>query len=144
MHAVPPVEGEMPKRPLVAMEVFDVVSEKYPPVFRQIYGELVGRPGQDGEGVRGEVRRGLISVRLEGTHPEKGNRSPKEALDLVKSILSAVDVPLIVTGHNNFDRINDVMKTVAQGCAGENLLLNWVEPTTTARSRARRWPMDTR
>jgi len=38
-----------------------------------------------------------------------------------------VDVPLIVTGHTHFDRINEVMKAVAQACAGENLLLNWAE-----------------
>jgi len=120
-------EGEMPNRPLVAMEVFDVVSEKYPPVFRQIYGDLLADPVKMAKVCVEKYGADLISVRLEGTHPEKGNRSPKEALDLVKSILSAVDVPLIVTGHNNFDRINDVMKTVAQGCAGENLLLNWVE-----------------
>ncbi len=69
----------------------------------------------------------LISVRLDGTHPERGNRTPEQAVEVVKSVLKAVDVPLIVTGHNYFDRINDVMKAVAQACAGENLLLNWVE-----------------
>ena len=34
-------EGEMPNRPLVAMEVFDWVSEKYPRVLREIYGDKV-------------------------------------------------------------------------------------------------------
>ena len=69
----------------------------------------------------------LISVRLEGTHPEKGNRTPEQAVELVKSVLAAVDVPLIITGHNHFDRNNEVLKAVAAACAGENLLLNWVE-----------------
>ena len=45
----------------------------------------------------------------------------------MKSVLAAVDVPLIVTGHNHFDRNNEVLKAVAAACAGENLLLNWVE-----------------
>ena len=35
--------------------------------------------------------------------------------------------PLIITGHSHFDKINEVMKEVARGCAGENLLLCWVE-----------------
>ncbi|NLE57415.1 MAG: acetyl-CoA decarbonylase/synthase complex subunit delta, partial [Planctomycetes bacterium] len=120
-------EGEMPHRPLVAMEVFDVVGEKYPSVLRQIYGDLLADPVAMARTCVEKFGADLISVRLEGTHPEKGNRSAKEALDLVKAILAAVDVPLIITGHNNFDRINEVVKTVAQGCAGENLLLNWVE-----------------
>jgi acetyl-CoA decarbonylase/synthase complex subunit delta len=46
---------------------------------------------------------------------------------VVKSVLAAVDVPLIITGHNNFDKNNEVMKAVAQAFEGENLLLNWVE-----------------
>jgi acetyl-CoA decarbonylase/synthase, CODH/ACS complex subunit delta len=117
----------MPHRPLVAMEVFDQVSEKYPAVLREIYGDLLFHPAEMAKVCVAKYGADLISVRLEGTHPEKGNRSPKEALDLVKAVLAAVEVPIIVTGHNNFDRVNEVMKTVAQGCAGENLLLNWVE-----------------
>src|ERR1019366_9084387 len=69
----------------------------------------------------------LISVRLEGTHPEKGNRSAEQSVALVKSVLEAVDVPLIITGHNHFDKVNEVLKAVAQACAGEKLLLNWLE-----------------
>jgi acetyl-CoA decarbonylase/synthase, CODH/ACS complex subunit delta len=45
----------------------------------------------------------------------------------VKSVLAAVDVPLIITGHSHFDKMNEVMKEIARGCAGENLLLSWVE-----------------
>ena len=120
-------EGEMPNRPLVAMEVFDVVSEKYPAVLRGIYGDLLKNPAAMAKACVEKYGADLISVRLEGTHPEKGNRSVEESVALVKSILQAVDVPLIITGHNNFDKNNEVMKAVAQACAGENLLLNWVE-----------------
>ncbi|MFZ2655758.1 MAG: acetyl-CoA decarbonylase/synthase complex subunit alpha/beta [Victivallales bacterium] len=120
-------EGDMPNRPLVAMEVFDVVSEKYPEILRKAYGDLLANPAKMAKACVEKYGADLISVRLEGTHPEKGNRSPDEAVKLVKSVLEAVDVPLIITGHNNFDKNNEVMKAVAQACAGENLLLNWVE-----------------
>jgi len=69
----------------------------------------------------------LISVRLDGTHPEKGNRSPQQSVQLVKAVLEAVDVPVIITGHTHYESINEVMKAIAQACAGENLLFNWVE-----------------
>jgi acetyl-CoA synthase len=120
-------EGEMPHRPLIAMEVFDVVSEKYPHILRTIYGETLNRPEEMARLCVEKYGADLISVRLEGTHPEKGNRTSEEAVDLVKKVLAAVDVPLIITGHNNYDRNNEVMRAVAQACAGENLLLNWVE-----------------
>lgn len=120
-------EGQMPNRPLVAMEVFDSISSKYPPILREIYGDLLDKPAEMAKVCVEKYGADLISVRLEGTHPEKGNRTPEQALELVKSVLAAVDVPLIVTGHNHFDSNNAVMKAVAQGCAGERLLLNWVE-----------------
>jgi acetyl-CoA synthase len=120
-------EGEMPHRPLVAMEVFDVVSPKFPDSLRTIYGDLLDNPVEMAKVCIDKYGADLISVRLEGTHPEKGNRTPAQAVQLVKDILSAVDVPLIVTGHSHYDSNNEVLKAVAQACAGENLLLNWVE-----------------
>ncbi len=120
-------EGEMPHRPLVAIEVFDAVSGKYPPPLREIYGGLIEDPAAMAKAAVERYGADLISVRLDATHPERGDRSPEEALETVKSVLAAVDVPLIVTGHNSFEKNNEVMKAVARGCAGENLLLNWVE-----------------
>jgi acetyl-CoA decarbonylase/synthase complex subunit delta len=120
-------EGQIPNRPLVAMEVFDVVGEKYPASLRDVYGELLNNPVEMARVCVEKYGADLVSVRLDGTHPEKGNRTPAQAVELVKAVLTAVDVPLIITGHNHFDRHNEVMKAIAQGCAGENLLINWVE-----------------
>ena len=120
-------EGQMPNRPLVAMEVFDVVSPKYPPLLREVYGSLLEKPAEMARVLVDRYGADLISVRLEGTHPEKGNRSAEKSVELVRSVLTAVDVPLIITGHNHYDQVNEVLKAVAQACAGENLLLNWVE-----------------
>ncbi len=121
-------EGEMPHRPLVAMEVFDLVSSKYPEVLKQVYGEnIVSDPAAMARDCVQKYGADLISVRLEGTHPEKGNRTAEEAVAVVGSVLKAVDVPLIITGHNHFEKNNEVMKAVAQAFAGENLLLNWAE-----------------
>jgi len=120
-------EGRMPHRPVVAMEVFDVVSPKYPPPLREIFGDLLASPAEMAKVCVDKYGADLISVRLEGTHPEKGDRSSDQAVEVVKSVLEAVDVPLIVTGHNHYEKVNEVIKAVAQACQGENLLLNWAE-----------------
>jgi acetyl-CoA synthase len=120
-------EGTMPNRPLVAMEVFDRVDPKYPGVLRSLWGDLIHDPAAMAKSCVEKYGADLICVRLEGTHPEKGNAGPEEALTVVKSVLEAVDVPLVVTGHSHFDRSNEVIKRIAQGCEGENLLLSWVE-----------------
>lgn len=120
-------EGHMPHRPLVAMEVFDVVNDKYPEVLRQVHGDELHNPAAMAKRCVETHGADLISVRLEGTHPEKGDRSVEQAVEVVKSVLDAVGVPLIITGHNHFEKNNEVMKAVARGCSGENLLLNWIE-----------------
>ena len=120
-------EGEMPNRPLAAMEVFDTVNERFPVVLRDIYGDLLTDPAAMAKVCVEKYGADLISVRLEGTHPEKGDRSAAQSVELVQSVLAAVGVPIIVTGHNHYDKNNEVLKAVAQACAGERLLLNWVE-----------------
>ena len=96
-------EGETPRRPLVAMEVFDAVGEKYPKVLREIFGPLLNDPAAMAQACVEKYGADLISVRLDATHPEKGDRSAAKAVETVKAVLAAVDVPLIVTGHNHFD-----------------------------------------
>ena len=120
-------EGKMPNRPVIAMEIFDTVSEKFPQVLREIYGNAVNDPVEMAKLCVDKYGADMISVRLEGTHPEKGNKSAKDAVELVGKILEAVKVPLIITGHSNYDKNNEVMKAIAQSYEGKNLLFNWVE-----------------
>ena len=120
-------EGKMPNRPLVAMEVFDSVSAKYPDILRKAYGDVLGKPAEMAKLCVSQFGADVISVKLDGIHPERENRSAGMSVDMVKSILAAVDVPLIISGINHFEKNNEVMKAIAQACEGENLLFNWVE-----------------
>lgn len=120
-------EGEHPHRPAVAMEVFDKVPEKYPPSLMQYFGDTIDRPGDMAKRCFEQYGAELISVRLEGTHPEKGNRSAEEAAEVAKQVLESVSVPLIITGHSHYKKINEVMKRVCEVTEGENCLMNYVE-----------------
>ena len=120
-------EGAQPNRPLVAMEVFDRIPAKYPDSLQETYGDLLDRPADMARKCVDDYGAELISVRLEGTHPEKGNRSGEEAVEVVRSVLESVGVPIIVTGHSHFEKINEVMKKVCEAAAGENCLINYVE-----------------
>jgi acetyl-CoA decarbonylase/synthase complex subunit delta len=120
-------EGEHPNRPVVAMEVFDRVPPRYPDTLRECFGDVIEKPAEMARLCVDEFGAELISVRLEGTHPEKGDRSPEEAAEIVKSVLESVAVPVIVTGHSHFAKINEVMKKVCEAAAGENCLINYVE-----------------
>lgn len=114
-------------RPVVAMEVYDQVHAKYPDSLREYFGDVLDRPADMARKCVEEFGAEMISLRLEGTHPEKGNSSAGEAAELVKAVLGSVGVPLIITGHSHFEKNNEVMKKVCETAAGENCLMNWVE-----------------
>jgi acetyl-CoA decarbonylase/synthase complex subunit delta len=120
-------EGRQPNRPAVAMEVFDKVPAKYPNVLLDCYRDVIEQPGEMARVCVNDFGAELISVRLEGTHPEKGDKSAEEAAETVKAVLESVDVPVIITGHSHFAKINQVMKKVCEISAGENCLINYVE-----------------
>ncbi len=120
-------EGEHPHRPAIAMEVFDKMPARYPPSLMEIYRDVVARPGEMAKRCVEEYGAELISIRLEGTHPEKGDHSAEEAVEVVREVVESVSVPLIITGHSHFEKINEVMKKVCEVTAGENCLINYVE-----------------
>jgi acetyl-CoA decarbonylase/synthase complex subunit delta len=120
-------EGRHPNRPLVAMEVFDKTPAKFPDSLREYYQDVLENPGEMARRCVEEFGAELISVRLEGTHPEKGNKSAEEAVEVVKQVLQSVRVPLIISGHSHFEKVNEVMKKVCEATAGENCLINYVE-----------------
>jgi len=120
-------EGEHANRPALAMEVFDKVPARYPEPLLQYYEDVIDRPADMAKKCVEQYGAELISVRLDGTHPEKGDRSAEEAADVVRQVLKSVKVPLIITGHSHYEKINTVMKKVCEAAAGENCLINYVE-----------------
>jgi len=120
-------EGDFPHPPVIAMEVFDKPPAKYPDVLLEYYRDVIGKPGEMAKKCVELFGAELISIRLEGTHPEKGNKSVEEAVEIVKQVLTSVEVPIIITGHSFFEKINEVMKKICEVTAGENCLINYVE-----------------
>ena len=120
-------EGKHPHMPVVAMEVFDSVPAKYPEPLLEYYRDVIQSPADMAKKCVEEYGAELISISLEGTHPEKGNKSAEEAVEVVNQVLQSVSVPLIISGHSHFIKINEVMKKVCEVTAGENCLINYVE-----------------
>ncbi|MHB9132256.1 MAG: acetyl-CoA decarbonylase/synthase complex subunit alpha/beta [Armatimonadota bacterium] len=120
-------EGNTGNPPAIALEVFDKVPRNYPDSLRSAYGDLLNDPAAMARYCVEELGAEAISVRLDGTHPDNGDRTPEQAAETVQSVLKAVGVPLIITGPANFDKMNAVIKQIASAFPDENLLLNWAE-----------------
>ncbi|MGA2169978.1 MAG: acetyl-CoA decarbonylase/synthase complex subunit delta, partial [Terracidiphilus sp.] len=120
-------EGHVGHKPVVAMEVLDSPPKSYPDLLRNAYGDLLKDPAAMARYLVEKLGAEVISVRLATTHPDNGDMSPEAAGNIVKDVLSAVGVPVIVTGCSHYEKNNALMKHIASTFAGENLLLNWVE-----------------
>ncbi len=119
-------DGEMPNPPVVAMEVWDVPPEDWPAPVREPFEDVLTSPGRWAQKCVEEYGADLICLRLVGCDPSGENRSPAEAVAVVKEVLGAVGVPLIIWGCGNSEKDNEVFPAVGEAAAGENCLLGTI------------------
>jgi acetyl-CoA decarbonylase/synthase complex subunit delta len=114
-------EGDLGRRPAVAIEIWDHVQDGWPEELAKHYGDVMNDPAAWATRAAG-FGADLICLRLMGAHPDGANRSPKEAAAAVKAVLEAADLPLIVLGCGVNEKDNDVLPACTQAAAGENCL----------------------
>ncbi len=120
-------EGDIPNKPVVALEVWDTRPETWNPVFENYYGDVFDDPAAWAKKAVEEYGAELIMLRLASADPEGKDASPEECAENLKKVLGAVGVPIIVYGCGNNEKDNQVMPAVAEAGAGENLLLGVAE-----------------
>jgi acetyl-CoA decarbonylase/synthase complex subunit delta len=118
-------EGGVPNPPAIAIDVLDTAPEEWPEELAKVYRDVWDDPATWAKRAA-DLGADLINLRLVGTHPDAGNRSPDDAVATVKSVLGAVDLPLIVWGCEVPAKDQQVMPRVADAAKGENCLLGAV------------------
>jgi acetyl-CoA decarbonylase/synthase, CODH/ACS complex subunit delta len=120
-------EGEIPNRPVVALEIWDMAPAEWNPCLAAYYGDVYGDVAAWARKCVDEYGADLIQLRLKSADPDLKDSSPEECAATVKKVLAAVGVPLIVVGCGNKDKDNLLYPAVAEAAAGENLLLGVAE-----------------
>lgn len=118
-------EGEIPNKPVIAMEVVDRVPVEWNDVLKREFAGVLDNPAMWAKKCVEEFKADMIFLRLQSSDPELGNSSPEKCVQTVKDVLSAVGVPLAVVGCGIDEIDNMVITAVADACAGENLLLGY-------------------
>lgn len=116
-------DGDIGHRPVVAMDVLDYVPDDWPEPLRNSFEDVLDSPARWAKKCVNEYKADLICLKLDSIHPDKGNKSADEAVDTVRSVLEAVDVPLIIWGSEYDEKDNQVMPKVSQAARGERCLL---------------------
>ncbi|MBW1988069.1 MAG: acetyl-CoA decarbonylase/synthase complex subunit delta [Deltaproteobacteria bacterium] len=120
-------EGEMPNKPVVAMEVWDMEPEDWPEAALAPVKDVAGDPVAWAKKCVDEFGAKAVVLQLKSTDPNGKDASAADAAATVKKVAGAIDVPLIVWGVANPAKDEEVLKKVAEECQGMNLTLGPVE-----------------
>ncbi len=115
-------ESEMPHRPALAMEVWDVAPSDWPEELTKPFKEVLDDPARWSKKCVDDYGAELICLRLQSAHSDFGNISPDKVSEGVKKVLEAVGVPLIVLGTGQDDRDNEVLPRCSEVAKGEKCL----------------------
>lgn len=120
-------EGEMPNKPKIAMEVWDMKPEDWPESAIKPFEDVIDDPAAWAKKCVQDYGADMIALLLRSTDPNDKDASPEDAVKTVKKVLDAVDVPLIVWGTAAPQKDEAVLKKIAEDCQGGNLILGPVE-----------------
>lgn len=120
-------EGDMPNKPRIAMEIWDMTPEEWPEAAMAPFKDVLSDPAAWAKKCVDEYGAEMIVLQLKSTDPNGQNASPADAAATVKKVLGAINVPLIVWGTANPQKDEEVLKKIAEETQGESLILGPVE-----------------
>jgi CO dehydrogenase/acetyl-CoA synthase delta subunit len=116
-------EGKMPHPPKIAIQVLDYAPDDWAEACVEPYRDVLGDPVAWARKAQDEYGADMIQLWLKSTDPNGLNRPADEAAQTAKAVASAVSIPVIVWGCANADKDAEVLKKVAEACAGLNIII---------------------
>ncbi len=116
-------EGKMPHPPKIAIQVLDYTPDDWAEACVEPYRDVLGDPVAWARKAQDEYGADMIQLWLKSTDPNGLNRPADEAAQTAKAVASAVSIPVIVWGCANADKDAEVLKKVAEVCAGMNIII---------------------
>lgn len=120
-------EGEMPRLPKIAMEVYDAPPKEWPQAALEPFAGVTDDPVAWAQKCIKDYGAEMICLQLESTDPNGLNRGADEAAEVVKKVADTIDVPLIVWGTANQEKDTEVLRKVSEVCQGRSLIIGPLE-----------------
>ncbi len=120
-------EGEMPRKPRIAMEIWDMAPEEWSESAMAPFKDVVGDAAAWAKKCVDEYGAEMIVLQLKSTDPNGADASPADASATVKKVLEAIDVPLVIWGTANIEKDEAVLKQISEDHQGKNLIMGPVE-----------------
>ncbi len=120
-------EGDMPNKPKIAMEIWDMKPEEWAEPVLEPFKDVVSDTAAWAKKCVQEYGAEILVLQLKSIDPNGENASAEDAAKTVQKVMNAVDVPLIVWGCANVQKDEEVLKHIAQVCQDKGLILGPVE-----------------
>lgn len=118
-------EGEMPNRPITALEVFDMEPDNWPEILRAPFAGVLNDPVAWAKKVV-EYGADMVTLRLMSAHPDWKDASADEVAKTAKAVAEAIDVPLMVLGCGVEEKDGAILPVVAEALEGKKALIGCV------------------
>lgn len=116
-------EGEIPCRPRIAYELWDIPAVDWPRELINVYGDALKDPFAWAEKCVNEFKAESLCVRLQGAHPDFGNKTAEEEAEFIKQLFKKVSVPLIILGCGDDEKDNQILVKCSEAARGERCLI---------------------
>jgi len=116
-------EGALPHKPVIAFEVWDITPADWPQELNKSYGDVLKDPFVWAEKCVKDYKAELLCIRLQGAHPDFGNKTPDEEAKFISQLLKKVDVPLIILGCGDDAKDNLIFPACCEAAKGERCLV---------------------
>lgn len=116
-------EGAMPYKPVIAFEIWDIAPLDWPDELNKNYRSVFSDSLAWAEKCAKEYKADLLCLRLQGAHPDFGNKTPEREAKLVAEILKKIDLPLIIIGCGDDAKDNLVLPVCSEAAKGQRCLI---------------------
>ncbi|HER63101.1 MAG TPA: acetyl-CoA decarbonylase/synthase complex subunit delta [Desulfobacteraceae bacterium] len=105
-------EGNMPRKPLIAMEIQDIKPDNWPATLTRYYDDVMDNPVAWARKCVDEYNAEALNIYLIGTDPNGQNRPAADAAKDAAAVIDAVDVPIIVWGCGNNEKDTETLREI--------------------------------
>jgi acetyl-CoA decarbonylase/synthase complex subunit delta len=116
-------EGAIPHKPQIAYEIWDITPSEWPQELMRSYGDALKDPIAWAQSCVTEFKAKALCIRLQGAHPDFGNKSADVEAKLISQLLKKVSVPLIILGCQDDAKDNLVLPACCEAAKGERCLI---------------------
>ncbi len=116
-------EGNIPNKPRIAFEIWDIPPQEWPEELIHAYGKVLNDPFAWADKCVNVYKAELLCLKMQGTHPDLGDKTAAEAAKFVSTLLSKIKVPLIIIGSGDDAKDNLILPACSEAAKQERCLI---------------------